>query len=71
MALLCLCHGVSERKVDKVIDRGAASVDEVGAACRAGTDCGSCRETIADRLAERCAHDGREGRRLPMPAFAD
>lgn len=51
MAMVCLCHGVSDRTVDKAIARGAITVDLVGDACRAGTSCGVCRETIQAKLA--------------------
>lgn len=50
MAMVCLCHGVSDRTVDRAIDRGAVTVDLVGDACRAGTSCGVCRETISAKL---------------------
>ncbi len=53
MAMVCLCHGVSERTVVRAIDAGAASVDEVADVCRAGTSCGTCRETVLDLLVAR------------------
>lgn len=53
MAMVCLCHGVSGRTVDAAIERGACTVDEVGDACRAGTSCGICRETVLDLLVAR------------------
>ena len=53
MALVCLCNGVSERKVVKAIAHGAASVEEIGRECRAGTTCHGCHETLEDLLDER------------------
>jgi assimilatory nitrate reductase catalytic subunit len=53
MALVCLCHGVSERKIERAIDRGATSIDDVGFVCRAGTNCGVCRETIHEMIVTR------------------
>jgi len=53
MALVCLCNGVSERKVVKAIDHGATTIDEIGRACRAGTTCHGCRDTLADLLVQR------------------
>ena len=53
MAMVCLCHGVSERKVAKAIERGAETIDEVGAACNAGTCCMGCHPTIETMLAVR------------------
>jgi bacterioferritin-associated ferredoxin len=55
MAMVCLCHGVSERKVERAIAHGATTVDDVGYACRAGTTCGTCRETIHDMIVTRVA----------------
>jgi bacterioferritin-associated ferredoxin len=53
--MVCLCEGVSERKVRKAIDRGASSVDLVTAACRAGGRCGGCHPTIEAMLADASA----------------
>lgn len=53
MALVCLCNGVSERKVQKAIAHGARSVDEIGQACRAGTTCHGCRDTLEELLQDR------------------
>lgn len=49
---VCLCRGVSERKVRSAISRGARTVEEVGAACGAGTRCKGCWPLIDDMLAE-------------------
>jgi bacterioferritin-associated ferredoxin len=49
---VCLCRGVSERKVRSAISRGARTIEEVGAACGAGTRCGGCWPLIDDLLAE-------------------
>lgn len=46
MAMVCLCYGVSERKVRRAIEDGAETIIEVGASCRAGTGCGGCHPTI-------------------------
>jgi bacterioferritin-associated ferredoxin len=53
MAMVCLCHGVSERKIERAIAHGAMSIDDVGDACRAGTSCGICRETIHAMIVTR------------------
>ena len=53
MALVCLCNGVSERKVVKAIAHGASSVEEIGRACRAGTTCHGCHTTLEELLDER------------------
>ncbi|MEO1483027.1 MAG: (2Fe-2S)-binding protein [Myxococcota bacterium] len=48
--IACLCHGVSERDVQRCIDAGAKSVDAIGAACGAGTGCGCCQTALAQQL---------------------
>lgn len=53
MALVCLCNGVSERKVLKAIAHGADSIEDIGRACRAGTTCHGCHDTLEDLLDER------------------
>jgi assimilatory nitrate reductase catalytic subunit len=51
-ATICVCHGVTETRIVDAIKAGAQTVEAVGAACRAGTNCGSCipelRRIIAD-----------------------
>lgn len=39
---ICLCYGVSDKKIEKVVQQGAQSVQDVQKACNAGTKCGSC-----------------------------
>jgi len=46
MAYVCSCHGVNDRTVRAAIAAGAGTVEEVGAACRAGSRCGGCHPTI-------------------------
>ena len=43
---ICACFGVSCGAVETCIADGATSLDSVGAATRAGTNCGSCRPEI-------------------------
>jgi bacterioferritin-associated ferredoxin len=44
--IVCQCKGVTEAAIRKAVREGAASIEEVGLACKAGTDCGGCRPTI-------------------------
>lgn len=74
--IVCLCHGVSDRKIREVAEDGAATVKEVGQRCGAGTDCGSCRRQIKDvldgvqttRSAMAAAHRTCSNARLPVVA---
>ncbi|MGF1623878.1 MAG: molybdopterin-dependent oxidoreductase [Alphaproteobacteria bacterium] len=46
-AIVCSCETVGlNRIVDAVVRAGCTTVDAVGAACRAGTNCGSCRAEV-------------------------
>ena len=53
MALICLCYGISERKVVKTIEHGAETVAEIGDELMAGRCCGGCTETLAEMLVVR------------------
>jgi bacterioferritin-associated ferredoxin len=50
---VCCCFAVTDAHIERVLDEGATSVEEVTRACRAGGDCGSCRGQIAQMLEER------------------
>ena len=50
--ILCLCHGVSDHTVRSTIRGGAATLDDVVRACRAGSDCGACQDALLDLLDE-------------------
>ncbi len=43
---MCACFGVSCGAVEGAIAEGAVSLDAIGAATKAGTNCGSCRPEI-------------------------
>ena len=51
---MCLCRGVTDRKIRRAIGHGASTVDEVGRACGAGTGCGGCRPEIEALLCTTC-----------------
>ncbi|MDE2437475.1 MAG: molybdopterin-dependent oxidoreductase [Sphingomonadales bacterium] len=53
-AIVCVCHGVGANDISASAQCGAGTVDAVGAATLAGTNCGSCRPAIA-RLLEQAA----------------
>jgi bacterioferritin-associated ferredoxin len=52
MALVCLCEGVSERRVRRAVEQGAATIAEIGEECGAGTCCMSCHPTLEEVLHE-------------------
>jgi NifU-like protein len=50
-ALICTCFGVTEEKIESmIVNGGAASVEEVGRRCNAGTGCGSCQFMIQEMV---------------------
>ncbi|MEM7690561.1 MAG: molybdopterin-dependent oxidoreductase [Pseudomonadota bacterium] len=55
-AVVCVCHDVGAFEIEASIAEGAGSVSGIGAACRAGTNCGSCRPQLA-RMLEDCDND--------------
>jgi len=61
--ILCLCQGISDHSVRATIRGGAATLDEVVAACRAGADCGACQDAVLDLLAEANRRRGA----MPVP----
>jgi bacterioferritin-associated ferredoxin len=63
MALVCLCHGVNERRIRREIDHGASTVAEIAERCEAGSCCQSCHPTLDELLAERAATVARPRRR--------
>lgn len=44
--LVCHCNAISDRTIRKVVRAGAATADEVGFACGAGSCCGGCQDSI-------------------------
>jgi bacterioferritin-associated ferredoxin len=66
--LVCICKGLSERHIQGVVSGGAHTVDEVGSACGAGTDCGTCQGAIEELISEhRLTESGRQLRALRAP----
>jgi assimilatory nitrate reductase catalytic subunit len=45
-ATVCACFGVGTNDIAAAVARGCSTVDAVGAATQAGTNCGSCRAEI-------------------------
>lgn len=44
---VCLCKGVTDHEIREALESPLVNdVDDVGAACGAGTGCGSCRDEI-------------------------
>ena len=50
-AIVCVCFDVGAKTITAAALQGAASIEAVGQATCAGTNCGSCRPAIAQLLA--------------------
>jgi bacterioferritin-associated ferredoxin len=44
--IVCMCRGIRCTTIKAAISGGAFTLDAVGDACGAGTDCGGCRSMI-------------------------
>jgi assimilatory nitrate reductase catalytic subunit len=61
-ALVCSCHDVGANRIAAAIAAGADTIDAVGFATRAGTNCGSCRSEIKRMLDHGRAAEARLAR---------
>lgn len=50
--IVCVCHGIGANTIREAACTGAETVEAIGAATCAGTNCGSCRPAIARLLQE-------------------
>jgi bacterioferritin-associated ferredoxin len=57
--VVCLCQGVSEKRVRAAIAAGAHSRKQVTKSCGAGAGCGGCHAAIRDLIREHQAEAAR------------
>ena len=50
--VVCLCKGVSDKKIRWLVQNGATSLREVVASCKAGSDCGTCVFQVKEIIEE-------------------
>lgn len=50
--LVCLCKGVSDKKIRWLVQNGATCLRDIMATCQAGSDCGSCVCQVRDLIQE-------------------
>ena len=48
--VVCVCAESREKDIEKALDAGACSLDEIGDRCGAGRDCGLCHEALLAML---------------------
>ena len=59
--IVCVCHRVSDRDIEREVRHGCESFDELQDELRVGTACGSCLD---------CAHDTFDVARACRPTVA-
>ena len=68
--MVCLCHGVGDRRVRREIEHGATTIEQIADRCRAGSCCYGCHPTL-DALLDIAQENGRARPDVPfavMPA---
>ena len=48
--IVCLCRGIGEQTIQRIIDAGAKTADDVSRACGAAGDCGACYDMVAEMV---------------------
>jgi assimilatory nitrate reductase catalytic subunit len=68
-APVCSCFGIGANEIAAAVARGCRTIDAIGRALGAGTNCGSCRGEIGQILRENCLRaEGRRAAPLPVKA---
>jgi len=50
---VCVCHAVTKAEIEKAVDEGAETREQVTKKCRAGGDCGACHDEIEQIIEDR------------------
>ena len=69
--IVCLCQGVSDKKVRRAVAEGATSRKKVTRACGAGAGCGGCHSSIREIIDEHRAASRCEDDQASLPCFPD
>lgn len=64
--IVCVCHNVSERKIQNAVDQGARSMREIREELLVGTCCGKCHSCAKQVLREHLSKKESE----PITFFA-
>jgi bacterioferritin-associated ferredoxin len=67
--IVCVCHRVSDRDIEREVRHGCASFDELQDELRVGTACGSCTDCARDTfdVARACRPTAAEARAASVP----
>jgi assimilatory nitrate reductase catalytic subunit len=66
--ILCVCKAVTVRELRAAIARGAVTLEALGEATGAGTDCGTCREALLELIDEHAHRPGAPAPPGPGPS---
>ena len=55
---VCMCFGISDKRLKSEINSGARSLPEVQKRCQAGLDCGTCVNQIEKIINQEVADSG-------------
>lgn len=67
--IVCVCHRVSDREIEREVRSGCTSFDDLQSDLRVGTACGACTDCARETF--ECAHrEQRATVRSAFPTFA-
>lgn len=55
--IVCLCFGVSDKKLNEIVSSGTTRLNDVQRSCAAGTKCGLCLSEVKGILKNACDRD--------------
>jgi bacterioferritin-associated ferredoxin len=64
---ICICHGISDRRLRQAVSDGAQSFDDLQASTGVGSCCGACEPSVRE-LVDECRAEGQPRRE---PAILD
>ncbi len=50
--IICICEGINDREIKKLVEQGHNSTKKVMKRCRAGLDCGGCKPLVDELVSE-------------------
>ena len=69
--LVCVCKGVSDRRIRALVKNGARHWRDVVSQCSAGSDCGTCLAQVRDLVEDECQADEGDCANLPKASGDD
>ena len=56
---VCVCHAISDRQIREVVNRGAASLDEVQVHLPVASCCGRCEDSARELIDQQLSAQAR------------